>query len=82
MFPLPGQLPNPLASLLETLAIPCLICLNQQTLEELQLPEHQTLLQLPKSASTLVKWGLVLEQPRQGLVNTPLQQGLGRQGFQ
>jgi len=78
MSPLPGQLPTPFPTLLETLAIPCLTCLSQQTLEELQLPEQQTLLQLAKLANTLVKLGLVLG----GLVNTPLQQGLGRQGFQ
>lgn len=82
MSPLPGQLPTPFPTLLQTLAIPWLTCLNQQTLEELQLPEQQTLLQLAKLANTLVKLGLVLEQPRQGLVNTPPQQGLGWQGLQ
>ena len=69
-------------TLLETLAVPWLTCLSQQTLEELQLPEQQTLLQLAKLGNILVKLGLVLEQPRQGLVNTPLQQGLGRRGLQ
>ncbi len=82
MSPLPGQLPTPFPTLPETLAIQWLTCLSQQTLEELQLPELQTLLQLAKLANTLVKLGLVLEQPRQGLVNTPLQQGSGRQGLQ
>jgi hypothetical protein len=82
MFPLPGQLPIPLPTLLESLAIQWLICLSQQTLDELQQPDQQTLLLLAKLANTLVKLGLVLEQPRQGLVNTPLQQGLGWQGLQ
>jgi len=82
MFPLPGQLPIPLPTLLESLAIQWLICLSQQTLDELQQPDQRTLLLLAKLANTLVKLGLVLEQPRQGLVNTPLQQGLGWQGLQ
>lgn len=71
MYPLQDPLPTP-----PSLSSQRLVCPSPQTLDGLLLPNHQTLLQLPRLASTLVKLVLELEQTHQGLASTlVLQQG-------